>query len=70
LDDYVAAPLRIHRARSKIANISLVLRAGYCQVFDLSEVASSNLAVKQGYLFETKQASQHQQSMQAAAHNS
>jgi len=44
--DRVAAPLQIQRERRKIANISLVLRAGFSQVFGFSEVASSNLADK------------------------
>jgi len=49
----MAVPPRIHPARSKIANISLILRVGfYSQVFGLNE-ASSNLAVRQGYLIET-----------------
>jgi len=64
--DRVAAPLRVHRARSKIANISLVLRAGFSQVFGLSEVTSSNLTVKQEYRDETISASV----APAAAHNS
>ena len=34
--DRMAVPSQIHRARSKIANISLVLRVGFCQVFGLS----------------------------------
>jgi len=54
--DHVAVPLRVHRARSKIANISLILRTGFSQVFGFSEVASSNLTVKQEYLIEMKQA--------------
>ena len=58
--DRLTAPLRVHRARIKIINFSLVLRARYSQVFSLNEVTSSNLAVKQRYLIETKQASQHQ----------
>jgi len=56
--DRVAAPLQIQRERRKIVNISLVLRAGFSQVFGLNEVASNNLAVRQGYLIETGQTSQ------------
>jgi len=41
--DRMAVASQIHRARSKIANISLILRAEFCQVFGLNEVTSSNL---------------------------
>jgi len=56
--DRMAVASQIHRARNKIANISLILRAEFCQVFGLNEVTSSNLKNfgRQGYLIETRQA--------------
>jgi len=44
--DRMAVSSQFHPAHSKITNISLILRAEFCQVFGLSEMTSSNLADK------------------------
>jgi len=63
----IAWQSQIHRARSKIANIFFVFRVGFSEVFGLSEVASSNLAVRQGYLIETRQVTAISASIESAA---
>jgi len=44
--DRMAVSSQFHPAHSKITNISLILRAEFCQVFGLSEMTSSNLVDK------------------------
>jgi len=63
----IAWQSQIHRARSKIANIFFVFRVGFSEVFSLSEVASSNLAVRQDYLIETRQVTAISASIESAA---